>query len=80
MTIEEQMETLAMDAAKNAKFQPPEKLLTPDDVAQWLGVSVAFIRDHATRKEPRIPVVRFGKLMRFRASDVEAFIEKWRRE
>jgi len=80
MGDEQQSEALARDAVKGSKFRPPEKLLTPGDVAEWLGVSVAFVRDHATRKDPKIPVVRFGKLIRFRASDVEAFIEKWRME
>lgn len=55
-----------------------EQLLSPDKVAEWLGVSAAWVRDHATRKEPKIPVVRIGKLMRFRESDVEEFLRKWR--
>lgn len=54
-----------------------EKLLSPGEVAQWLGVSAGWVRDHATRKEPRLPTVRLGKLMRFRATDVEDFIRTW---
>ncbi len=52
----------------------PEKLLRPSEVAEQLGVSAAWVRDHATRKQPRIPVVRVGKLLRFRQVDVNEFI------
>lgn len=54
-----------------------QSLLTPSEVARWLGVSAGWVRDHATRKEPRIPSVRLGKLMRFRPSDIEEFIGVW---
>jgi len=53
-------------------------LLTLDDVANHLGMSRAWVRDHATRRNPRIPVVRFGgkrAVLRFRAEDVQGFIE-----
>lgn len=52
-------------------------LLTLEQVATQLGVSKAWVRDHATRRNPRIPVVRFGgrrPVLRFRRQDVEAFI------
>jgi predicted DNA-binding transcriptional regulator AlpA len=52
-------------------------LLTLGDVASLLGVSKAWVRDHATRRNPRIPVVRLGgrrALLRFRQQDVENFI------
>jgi excisionase family DNA binding protein len=54
-----------------------EKLLTPPEVAKWLGVLSAWVRDHATRKEPKLVSVRVGKLIRFRADDVENFIRRW---
>ena len=53
------------------------RLLTPREVAQWLGVSAGWVRDHATRKQPRLPVVRMGRVMRFRAGDIEEFINRW---
>jgi hypothetical protein len=40
--------------------QPGFALLSLDDVARTLGVSKAWVRDHATRRSPRIPVVRLG--------------------
>lgn len=54
-----------------------QSLLTIDQVAALLGTSKAWVRDHATRRNPRIPVVRFGDkrgVLRFRPQDVEAFI------
>lgn len=54
-----------------------QKLLTLDELAARLGVSKAWARDHATRRNPRIPVVRLGgkrALLRFRPADVEQFI------
>jgi hypothetical protein len=51
-----------------------QKLLTPKEVARWLDVSIDWVHNHATRKEPRLPVVRIGKLLPFRNEDVEAFI------
>src|SRR5579864_2886819 len=53
-----------------------EQLLTPADVARILNVSVGWVRDHATRKQPRLPVVKLGKLLRFRPTDVEQFVEQ----
>jgi len=52
-------------------------LLSLDQVAAMLGISKGWVRDHATRRNPRIPVVRFGgkrAILRFRRQDVEAFI------
>jgi len=53
---------------------PLEKLLTPREVASWLDVSIDWVQDHATSKEPRIPSVRIGRLIRFRREEVDAFI------
>ena len=54
----------------------PERLLTITDVAAWLGVSKAWVYDHATRKKPFLPCVRFGELTRFRRSEIERFIQE----
>ena len=62
--------------------QPPPRLalLTLDQVAEMLGTSKAWVRDHATRRNPRIPCVRLGgrrALLRFRPQDIDTFIDKY---
>jgi excisionase family DNA binding protein len=52
-----------------------QRLLGPSEVAKWLGVSSGWVRDHATRKEPRLRAVKVGKLLRFRPEDVEQFLQ-----
>jgi excisionase family DNA binding protein len=53
-----------------------EKLLTPKQVAEWLGVSPAWVLDHASgRCRPYLPSVKLGKAVRFRREDVEQFIQ-----
>jgi excisionase family DNA binding protein len=57
--------------------EPPNSLLTLEEVAIQLSVSKGWVRDHATRRNPRIPVIRFGDrraVLRFRRQDVEQFI------
>ena len=52
-----------------------EKLLSVGAVAEMLGVSQGWVRDHAAeRRRPRLVAVRLGKLLRFRLQDVEEFI------
>ena len=72
-------ETLVCKSAPMEKGQEQQngRLLTLDDVAHQFGVSKAWVRDHATRRNPRIPVVRLGgkrAILRFRPQDVDAFI------
>jgi hypothetical protein len=62
-----------------------EVLLTPDQVAERLAVSVDWVRDHSSRKTPRLPVIRLGGgpgrkgLLRYRASEIERFIAELER-
>jgi excisionase family DNA binding protein len=51
-----------------------ERLLNARQVADRLGVSERFIRDHTTRRSPRIPAVKLGKLIRYRRADVDLFM------
>jgi excisionase family DNA binding protein len=53
-----------------------QHLLGPAEVAKWLGVSAGWVRDHATRKDPRIKAIKIGKLLRFRPKDVEDFLHE----
>jgi excisionase family DNA binding protein len=68
------MTPTAMNAVQVS--QGDSLLLTPGQVASRLQVSAAWVRDHATRKEPRIPSVKVGKLLRFRPADIEQFIRE----
>lgn len=58
----------------------PTALMDVSAVAELLHVSAAWVRDHATRKEPRLPVVKVGKLLRFKLSDIERWIEEQSRK
>jgi hypothetical protein len=63
-----------------------DPLLTPEQVAARLNVSPDWVRDHSSRKTPRLPVIRLGgghgraRLLRYRASDIESFIQQMARE
>jgi excisionase family DNA binding protein len=53
-----------------------ERLLNAREVAARLGVSERWVRDHTTRRSPKIRGVKLGTLMRYRHADVEEFMEK----
>ena len=55
-------------------FSVDERLFTAEQVAERLGVSERWVRDHATRRNPRIRAVKLGPLLRFRWSDVQEFV------
>jgi excisionase family DNA binding protein len=55
---------------------PSGRLLTISEVAEWLGVSKAWVYDHVTRKRPRLPCIRFGELTRFKREEIERFIQE----
>lgn len=55
-------------------FGPDERLYTAREVASRLGVSERWLRDHVTRRYPRIRGVKLGPLVRFRWSDVQVFV------
>ena len=51
-----------------------ERLFTAQEVAERLGVSERWVRDHATRRKPRLRAIKLGPLLRFRWSDVQASV------
>lgn len=60
-----------------AKTTPLPSLMTLEQVAETLAVSKAWVRDHSTRRNPRLPVVRLGgqrAVLRYRPEDVQRFI------
>jgi predicted DNA-binding transcriptional regulator AlpA len=60
------------------------RLLSVSEVAEWLGVSAAWVRDHACgRRQPKLVGIKLGTddgkgLWKFLESDVNAFIENQR--
>lgn len=51
-----------------------ERLLTPDQVAEHLGVSVETLNVWRATKRYDLPYVKAGRLVRYRAEDLEAFV------
>jgi excisionase family DNA binding protein len=58
-----------------ALLPPQERLLNAHEVAARLGVSERWVRDHTTRRSPKIRAVKLGSLIRYRRADVEIFME-----
>ena len=54
----------------------PTKLITIEEVAERLGVSVRHVRRLV--HERRIPFVKWGHLLRFAPDDIEAWVEEAR--
>jgi hypothetical protein len=52
-----------------------DRLLNAREVASKLGVSERWVRDHTTRRSPKIRAVKLGTLVRYRWTDVEVFME-----
>jgi hypothetical protein len=62
-----------------------DPLLTPEQVARRLSVSVDWVWDHSSRKTPMLPAIRIGEgpgrggILRYRASKIEDFIDEQER-
>ncbi len=54
----------------------PEPFITVDALAQILGVPKSFIYERTSRGQ--IPCYRIGRLLRFRLSEVEAWLDEER--
>ena len=53
-----------------------ERLLTVEEVAEWLKVEPAWVRAHASgNRLPMLPSLKMGRYRRFRRPDIERFIE-----
>jgi excisionase family DNA binding protein len=53
------------------------KLLTVAEVATMLGVSEAFVYQHANgARRPKIPCVKIGRALRFRRESIEAWLRE----
>ena len=79
----ENFEARAREAAPQPTlFSPaelPPRLWTLEEVAEFLQMSADWVRDHATRRQPRIPSIRLGgrrAKLRFRPQDVRQFVNE----
>lgn len=51
-------------------------LLTPIQVAKILGVSVETLNVWRATKRYKLPYTKIGNLVRYRSTDIQAFIEE----
>ncbi len=51
------------------------KLLTPEETAELLNVSIKLLNDWRYNQKVNLPYVKIGKLVRYKLSDVEQFIQ-----
>lgn len=52
------------------------RLLTPVDVSEMLSVSVETLNVWRTTRRYPLPYVKVGRLVRYRAADVDSFINR----
>jgi excisionase family DNA binding protein len=58
----------------------PGALLTVHEVAEFLRVPVSWVYERTRRRgRERLPHVKVGKYLRFRLSDLDAYLETLRR-
>ena len=61
--------TLSVDAEDDS-------LLTPQDAARFLKVSVSWVYEHVRPEaHDRLPVLKLGKYLRFDARDLRAYVD-----
>jgi excisionase family DNA binding protein len=58
--------------ANNSQF---EKLLTPQEVSEWLQIGTKTIYDYCSRSKFSLPHIRIGGNLRFRRQDIAAWLE-----
>ena len=61
--------------------QGDDSLLTPQDAARFLKVSVSWVYEHVRPEcQDRLPAVKLGKYLRFDARDLRAYVDAKRSE
>jgi predicted DNA-binding transcriptional regulator AlpA len=74
-TAERTLQPIESTALSQSVAMPgKDRLMNARQVAEKLGVSERWVRDHTTRRSPRIRGLKMGSLMRYRLADVEAFL------
>lgn len=57
-----------------SKLLSEREFLTRKELSRVLSVPVQTLADWASRGEPELPYIRFGRIVRYRSSDVQEFI------
>jgi excisionase family DNA binding protein len=57
------------------EIQKPEQKFTREEAAAYLGVSPSTLANWASTKKFVIPYFRVGRSVRYKKSDLDAFIE-----
>lgn len=57
------------------ELQIPEPLLNSDQTASILGFKEATLAQMRWRNDKRLPWVKLGKAVRYKVSDIQAFID-----
>jgi excisionase family DNA binding protein len=58
----------------SSELDPP--LMTVEEVAQYLAMSPAWVRQHACGlRKPHLPSIKLGKSVRFRRATIQTFIK-----
>jgi predicted DNA-binding transcriptional regulator AlpA len=74
-TVERTLHPIESTALSQSISAPGnDRLMNARQVAAKLGVSERWVRDHTTRRSPRIRGLKLGSLVRYRWADVEAFL------
>ena len=57
---------------------PPQSLLSAEEAAEFLGVVVGTLSVWRCTRRVQIPYVKVGRSVKYRLSDLEAFVESRR--
>lgn len=69
------MTTSTSQESGNATGPPPDRLLSPDDVSELLGIPVKTLANWRCERRGPLPL-RIGCHVRYRASDVDSWLEE----
>ena len=71
-----------LESVSSLSEQPgDDSLLTPQDAARFLKVSVSWVYEHIRPDgAERLPCVKLGKYLRFDARDLRAYVDAKRSE
>ena len=58
-----------------------QRLMEVSEIAEWLGVSPSWVREHASgKRKPKLPAVKLGDLWKFEKEKIESFLQTCRTE